>query len=174
MTTKFKIPLQSEVAAYAQQKKGWPERFCIYYAERFWSHYQSNGWKVSGKAAMKDWKAAFNSQWQDLKFEADIKMLAQCRGINPAPGPDRTINFLNDRLAAYARHPTEISNESLNGLYDWMKENKVLKLNPEQVQIARNAGAEKGKGLAVKFFFENLINTNKTFSDILKPVQVGR
>lgn len=166
---KFKIPLQTEIAAYAQEKKGWPAKFCTYYAERFWSHYQSNGWKVSGKAAMKDWKAAFNSQWQDLKFDQDIKMLAQMTSKNPVTSPDNTINFLNERLAIYAKHPTEISNESLNGLYDWMKENKILKLNPEQVQIAREAGPEKGKGIAVKFFFESLMNRNKTFSDILKP-----
>ena len=27
-------------------------------AERFWNHYESNGWKVGGRSAMKDWKAA--------------------------------------------------------------------------------------------------------------------
>jgi hypothetical protein len=27
-------------------------------AERFYDHFTSNGWKVSGRAAMKDWKAA--------------------------------------------------------------------------------------------------------------------
>lgn len=83
---------------------------------------------------------------------------------------DPTINFLNERLGQYAKHPTTISNESLNGLYDWMKEAKILKIKPDQVVIAREAGPEKGKGLAVKFFFENLMNANKTFSDILKPV----
>lgn len=83
---------------------------------------------------------------------------------------DKTIAFLNERLSQYAKHPTEVSNESLMGLYDWMKVNGVLKLNQDQVKIAREAGPEKGKGIAVKFFFENLMNKNKTFSDILKPV----
>lgn len=168
---KFKIPLQTEIAAYAQGKKGWPAAFCTYYAERFWSHYQSNGWKVSGKAAMKDWKAAFNSQWQDLKFDQDIKVLAQMTCKNPITSPDKTIDYLNERLLEYAKHPTTFSNESLNGLYDWMKANNVLKLTKEQVAIAKEAGIEKGKGIAVKFFFESLMNRNKTFSDILKPVQ---
>ncbi len=39
-------------------------------ADKFYDHYQSNGWKVSGRAPMKDWKAAARN-WirNEKKFE---------------------------------------------------------------------------------------------------------
>jgi len=37
-------------------------------AERFFNHFESNGWKVSGRTAMKDWKAAARN-W----IERDVK-----------------------------------------------------------------------------------------------------
>src|SRR5882724_11869750 len=74
MNKPFKIPLQSEVEKYIKEKKGWADEFVRYYADRFYNFYMSNGWKVSGRAQMKDWKAAFNSQWQNLKFKEDTEM----------------------------------------------------------------------------------------------------
>ena len=48
----FTKPTIGEVKAYFAEKglKSDPEHF--------YDHFESNGWKVSGKSAMKDWKAA--------------------------------------------------------------------------------------------------------------------
>lgn len=46
-------PLLSEVRTYFIEQK-WP----IIEAEKFFNHYQSNGWLVGGKTPMKDWQAS--------------------------------------------------------------------------------------------------------------------
>ena len=42
-------------------KKGLTERLALLEANKFWSHFDSNGWKVGGKTKMKSWKSAVNS-----------------------------------------------------------------------------------------------------------------
>ena len=37
-------------------------------AHRYWNHFESNGWKVSGRAPMKNWTAAANN-WIDRRFQ---------------------------------------------------------------------------------------------------------
>ena len=51
-------------------------------AERFWNHYESNGWKVGGRSAMKDWKAAARN-W--LK---NVPTFAKHDKNTPRPAPD--------------------------------------------------------------------------------------
>jgi hypothetical protein len=51
--TSFSPPSQDEVKEYFLQSKS-----TAIQAEEFYDHFQSNGWLVSGKAKMKDWKAA--------------------------------------------------------------------------------------------------------------------
>lgn len=148
LNQKFKIPLQTEIQAYMRDKKGWPEQFCIYYAERFWGFYASNGWKVSGKAAMKDWKAAFNSQWQNLKFKEDIDMLQRYGGKQElakvvhimAPKKDIISREMNDidRLDAFLtkygqiptfytidRLATKWPLQALNDCYKIIRDNRL-------------------------------------------------
>lgn len=52
LSAKFRKPTVEEIRAYCEEKGYQVD------AERFWAHYESNGWKVGGKAAMKSWKAA--------------------------------------------------------------------------------------------------------------------
>src|SRR5262245_34366233 len=52
----FKKPTVDEIAAYCAERKNGID------AERFFDHYESNGWKV-GKSAMKDWRAAVRN-WE--------------------------------------------------------------------------------------------------------------
>jgi len=62
----FQPPTLSEVQAYAAEsipKLGDVE------CERFFDHFTSNGWKVGGKAPMKDWKAALRN-WSRNDFRA--------------------------------------------------------------------------------------------------------
>ncbi|HVD99967.1 MAG TPA: hypothetical protein VNB90_17290 [Cytophagaceae bacterium] len=47
------IPILEEVLIFFKEKE-YPEAE----AEKFYNYYQSNGWKVGGKAPMKDWRAA--------------------------------------------------------------------------------------------------------------------
>jgi hypothetical protein len=51
--TRFTRPLLSEVRTWFIENK-WP----ILEAEKFFNHYQSNGWLVGGKTAMQNWRAS--------------------------------------------------------------------------------------------------------------------
>jgi outer membrane biosynthesis protein TonB len=62
-TKVFKPPTLEEVKAYAAEK-----RFDLD-AESFIDHYAANGWKVGGRAAMKDWKAAVRN-WMRSPYRA--------------------------------------------------------------------------------------------------------
>jgi hypothetical protein len=62
--TGFKKPALEEVLGYADEIQLSRER-----AEAFFDHFTSNGWKVSGKAPMKDWKAALRN-WKRSTFPA--------------------------------------------------------------------------------------------------------
>lgn len=165
--TVFKIPLQAEVQKYIQEKKGWPEQFCRHYAEKFWSFYQSNGWKVSGRAAMKDWKAAFNSNWQNLKFKEDIDFLNKCMAKEPmTPSESKTINYLNDVLKDHAKYWHEIPDERYATIYDYMKERKMIRMSADEKTKARetcNGNIVKGKSLAIKMIFDRMITNGERF-----------
>ena len=47
----------SSVEEVAEYMREIDVRYPMEEAEKFWDHFQSNGWKIGGKAAMKDWKA---------------------------------------------------------------------------------------------------------------------
>lgn len=185
----FKIPLQSEVQAYIQEKKGWPEKFCKYYAERFWSFYQSNGWKVSGRAAMKDWKAAFNGQWQVLKFTEDITFLNSCikegqekkvTGGQAPPQADMTkdtLTYIDEILAFYEKNWEKVEEVRLASCYDWLKDNKLMRITKEEGARAKencNGDPMKGKAICVKILFDKLITHGTTFTKLYnqKPANV--
>lgn len=166
--TKFKVPLQSEVAVYIKQKKNWPEEFVNYYTERFWSFYQSNGWKVSGKAAMKDWKAAFNSQWQVLKFKEDIEFFNKCKPVETISKKhsDQNLNYINEVMAEYKRSFENVKKETLAHIYDYLKSQKLLMLTKEQCQEVKEIYSERimeGKAACVSITFQKMINQGKQF-----------
>ncbi|MEI6753904.1 MAG: hypothetical protein WCK78_12165 [Paludibacter sp.] len=53
-------------------------------AEKFYNYFQSNGWKVGGKAPMKDWRAAAGNWILNIpKFSAQPQLVAQNQ---PIPG----------------------------------------------------------------------------------------
>lgn len=138
MRTPFKIPLQTEVETYMKEKMGWPENFCKHYSEKFWNHYQASGWKLSSGNSIKDWKACFNSQWQKPKFKEEIEMLfgqnpIQKNGVTypskivPMASTIKEIRELDNLLAVYRLHPTEVPFKELGRFYDYLKENKLLR-----------------------------------------------
>ncbi|MGQ1787509.1 hypothetical protein [Saccharicrinis sp. GN24d3] len=50
---RFVKPTLKQIEGYFKQKEADPNQ-----AERFFNHFESNGWKVGGRSPMKDWKAA--------------------------------------------------------------------------------------------------------------------
>jgi hypothetical protein len=50
---RFQKPTLDELESYFQSREGPVEE-----AQRFFNHFESNGWRVGGKSPMKDWKAA--------------------------------------------------------------------------------------------------------------------
>jgi hypothetical protein len=57
-------------------------------AERFFNHFQSNGWLVGGKSKMYDWKASANNWILNLQSFKPFKMAIS----NPVPGNLKTSN----------------------------------------------------------------------------------
>src|SRR5690554_6182097 len=76
-TTKkrFSPPDLQEVKTFFHENKS-----CYQVAEMFFNHFESNGWKVAGKAPMKKWKAAARN-WimRDEKYQAQSRSPAQQR-----------------------------------------------------------------------------------------------
>lgn len=166
----FQVPPVEEVVLYIQEKKGWPEKFAKYYAEKFWCFYQSNGWKVSGRAAMKDWKAAFTSQWQRPKFKEDMEFLNQClkdtKTLAPVKSITSSTDKLNELLNQYKQNFQSIPDEKLEKVYNYLKENKMIQLSADEKQFIKAAysnNEQKGKAACVKTMFNNMINYGRTF-----------
>lgn len=180
----FKIPLQSEVQAYIKEKKGWPDRFCTWYAEKFWNYYQSNGWKVGNRAPMKDWKAAFNSQWQTIRQKEDIDFLNSClrteseqkrpATVGPAPEVEtRTIVYIDELLAFYEKNYEKVEEVRLASCYDWLKEQKLMRITPEEGLRAKEGckgDTMKGKAICVRILFEKMITRGMTFQKLVHAV----
>lgn len=171
----FKIPLQSEVQKYIQEKKGWPEKFCQYYAEKFWNYYNSNGWKVGNKAPMKDWQSAFCSQWQVIKWKEDIDFLNACMKTEPvrtAPGPEATGNELvgiDELLGYYEKNWEKVEDTRLARCYDTLKPMGLIRLSQEEgARATANCGGDKTKGKAIcmKIMFDKMITRGITFKQL--------
>lgn len=177
----FKIPLQTEVATYMGQKKGWPPAFCDYYAEKFWNHYQASGWKLSNGNTMKDWMAAFNANWQTLKFKEDIDKLNTIQSqwnasvfaekVKQGDVGDEW-HQLDLELEKYKKHPTYMPFDSFGKWYPLIANAKLLrKISPEEREELLKiyeGDIEKCKCAAVKMTFDSYAMTGLTFSHLIK------
>jgi hypothetical protein len=65
---RFSPPTQTDVAAYMAEK-GMVNGRVTLESEKFVDYYTSNGWKVGGKSAMKDWKASVRNWLKNIKQE---------------------------------------------------------------------------------------------------------
>ena len=161
------VPLQTTVASYMQEKMGWPPEFCTHYADRFWNHYQAQGWKLSNGNAMKDWRAAFNSQWQRIKDDGDRALLAQ---IQTKVATERRkmdpVKYLNLCLDAHSRGEYKPKAEEVLNIYDYLKRERKITLTTEEVErILREKGnrREQCRMMAVRILFDRMIREGKTF-----------
>lgn len=171
----FKIPDLFEVEEFIRYRQSsWPEDFVTYYAEKFWSFYQARGWRLSSNVAMKDWQAAFNSQWKNLKYDEDIKKLEECRkkpipAKNNLVNSDRTVEYLDDLLSQFKSGSYRW--EDLATPYKYLFESSLMRFTPEEREkLVADAGNNKeyGRYLAVKMFFGKLLAQNLTFSEYIK------
>lgn len=162
----FKIPLRSEVSKYIHEKTGWPEKFCDHYADKFWYFYQAKGWVV-GKSPMKDWKAAFNSQWKTIKDQEDNKLLTKLQSEESKESDP--IKYLNKCLELHKQGKYKPSKEEVLGIYDYLKStgkiNKGTFTQAEWDKMVADAGnsKERGRMLAVKRLFDKLNAQNTYF-----------
>jgi hypothetical protein len=166
----MKVPLQTEVAKYMEEKTEWPNEFCMYYANKFWNHYQAQGWKLANGNAMKDWKAAFSSQWASVRFEGDIKKLEECkRKTNDIKNMDKdsALAYMDRILYSY-KSGLKPDRESAFKIYDYLKTNGWMRLTKEQIDEARVRSGnsnDNAKLWALKFFFDRMIANNLTFKN---------
>lgn len=168
---KMKIPLQSEIASYMGEKMGWNKEFCTYYADKFWNYYNAQGWKLSNGNSMKDWKSAFNAQWQKPKFQEDIDLLNKTnkkRNINNMNHPE-AVDMLDAVLMAY-RNGFKPDRESALQIYEWLKQRHIIKLKKDQIEdIRQKAGNnnDSAKLWALKYYLDALVQNNIKFKDFL-------
>lgn len=84
-TTNFKPPHISEIKMYFAEKEAPSEE-----AEKFFNHYESNGWLVGGKSKMKNWQAAARNWLLNAK-KFNSKNFVSLSGVNGSNKP----NYLN-------------------------------------------------------------------------------
>jgi hypothetical protein len=70
-------------------------------AEKFYDHFTSNGWRVGGRTAMKDWKAALRNWKRNIKTEGLISKPKEKAPFYPKLPPRREIT--DQELAAHQR-----------------------------------------------------------------------
>lgn len=171
----FLIPTIEEVSTFMKEKKPeWAKTFCDWYADKFINSYTASGWKLSaGRGGpVKDWRACFSNNWKTLKYKEDLDMLTT---LTPKPKvvDEETLNFFNDVLTEYREGPGPVSKERLAGCYDWMKENKFIRLTAQQKEKAIEESKKDlllGKATATKFVFDHLISNLLDFSYFFKEV----
>lgn len=161
----FSVPTVEEVKEYMKIRKEWPEKFLVYYAEKFWNTYEASGWRLSNGNKMKSWTAAFNAQWQDIRYQQDRDFLIECKKTNLSVVKTEA-NFLNQLLNQYRKKFDSVDRSHLVTAYDYLKEQKLLKLTQEEKElIIKTYGndVEKGKAACVITLFNNMINDGKHF-----------
>lgn len=175
---RFVPPTIKEVEDYMLEKKSeWPLKFIEFYAAKFWNYYEASGWKLNGGKSVKNWQACFNSQWQELRFDSvDVlkKMQVQQGVVKKVVVEKRngnfTVDFMNEVLSEYSRHPTGFSEEQLSSYYQWMKEKGFIKLtNNEMILINETYKKQKkivqGMAACVTMSFQKMINYQIKFRE---------
>lgn len=163
LPTKMKIPLQSEIAKYMNEKMGWDIRFCNHYADRFWNHYNAQGWKLSNGNIMKDWQSCFNAQWKIPKDPNDLELLKRLN--KPQMNNDNAIAFMDAVLMSY-KGGLKPERDTAFKIYDYLKARGWMKLPKKAIEdIINKIGNDRdaGKLWCVKYLFDIMIENNETF-----------
>jgi hypothetical protein len=167
MAKTFQIPTIQEIYDYIIYKQpAWPGSFIQWYSEKFWSHYQASGWRLSSNILMKDWRAAFSSQWKDLRFPADREKLDEFLKLE-SQKPLKPVIQQTDSLIEKLYHDFQAGNINRNlmaSCYKWLKANDFIHFSQEEVnKLVADAGNDKeyGRYLSVKLYFLKRIENER-------------
>lgn len=79
---KFEKPNVVEIGEYMKSlKPNSRTSWAMSEADKFFDHFESNGWKIGGKAPMKDWKAATRN-WVKRNFDGGDSEKSGGRGVS--------------------------------------------------------------------------------------------
>jgi len=166
----FQPPSILDIVEFVSGKNlGWPQSFVEYISEKFWNHYEAQGWVLSNRVPMKSWTAAFNSNWKGLPFEDDRKKLAEMK-VKTMVQPVM-INNSTDQTPAYIETLFQDFKAGRIDSYKWLRENGHLAFSAQETEgLIRDAGNEKwyGRFLSVRLFFRKLIEQGLTFQEYIK------
>jgi hypothetical protein len=167
----FQIPTIQEVVDHIQYKMPhWPGSFSQWYGEKFWNHYQASGWRLSSNVLMKDWRAAFSSQWKDLRFPADREKLEEClKHEQQKKAIDNSVKGWGFYQNEYAKQLFEdfkqgkINKVGMASVYKWLQSDGMSFTKDEMTKLIEAAGNDKQRGryLAVKLYFLKLIENER-------------
>lgn len=164
---KMTIPLQATVASFMKEKMGWSDEFCKYYADKFWNYYQAQGWKLANGNAMKDWRAAFCSQWKTPKQPEDKAFLEECKRKESEKERESTPEqYLNKCLDLHKEGKYKPTSVEVLDIYDWLKSRRLMSLFAHEVEyIVAQSGNSKTKSrmLAVRVLFDRMNAEGKRF-----------
>jgi hypothetical protein len=187
----FNKPTEEEVFQFINGfMVAWPERFARHMAQKFHNFYTANGWKISGRAAMKDFEACFKAQWKDLKYREDKLLLEQClmepmHRMRMAREQKEKDGLFADATVGSAKPVTfylefyeTLRQKFLSGLlttpwkelaphYDRLKAIGIMRLpkhQTDQILVDMGNNRDIGKGMAVMRLFLNLQEKQLTVS----------
>lgn len=162
MAKLFQKPSLQEVLDHILYKMPqWPGSFSEWYAEKFWNHYQAAGWRLSSNVLMKDWKAAFSSNWRDLRFQSDRDKLEEFRKTE-APISPVLIDMEKKVQELFEKYRSgRVDRDGMAACYKWLKANEYIRFTQAEVdKLVADAGNDKGYGryLSVKLYFNKLLH----------------
>jgi hypothetical protein len=100
-TPRFKKPSLEEISAYCSERENHID------PQRFFDHYESNGWKV-GKATMKDWRAAIRT-WEKNALDAGNKPSYTSRPSEPPEREIKGVELPQDFIDMMERHKQRLA-----------------------------------------------------------------
>lgn len=149
------LPDLEETKQYFLQLRGdtklrnsWPEDRCFWEAQRFFDHYQANGWLQGKGKPIVDWKAAVRNWLRNERegvYGGRQAPVAQQPVVTHAPQPvaDKMAMELDFLYGRYLEGQCTIrSIETIH--YDWLKKQNLVSFPQETVDaIRKQAIAEK-------------------------------
>lgn len=107
-------------------------------------------------------------RWSNNNFKKpmEIKTDQNVQTKQAPKSEDDNVNYLNDVLNDYRLHYDKILNERYVSVYDYLKEKRLIKMTPDEIQEVRataNGDVQKGKAIAIKMIFSKMIAKNECF-----------
>lgn len=129
---KFQKPTPQEIENYANEKGLDPSE-----ADAFYDHFQSNGWKVSGKSPMKDWRAAYRNWLRSPYRNNTVKTKTTNNYSAPDEGEERLRRFIDYARTHYPKIYPRIAKDARFIFFDGMSvvDNNSVYFNDIMLQL---------------------------------------